>query len=72
MVCALAQWRSCSRVGWIQFRADRDCNGKFNGNGRLNDNCNGKPNSNSNCNGNGRGVGDGEPCGLEGAAGWGG
>jgi hypothetical protein len=58
MVCALAYGRSCSRVDWILFRAERDCNCKFN------DNCN--------RNGNYGGGGDGEPCGVEGAAGWGG
>ena len=74
MVCALAHGRSCSRVGWIQFRAERDCNGKYNCNGKFNDNCNhnGKLNGNGNTDCDGAGGGDGEPCGVEGAAGWGG
>jgi hypothetical protein len=63
-------------VGWIQFRAERDCNGKFNcnskfncaGNGKFND----KFNDNSNCDDNGKFNCDGEPGKVEGAAGWGG
>lgn len=61
---ALAYRRSCSRMGWVQFRAERESNSKFNGNGKFNDNCN--------CNCNGKFNGYGEPGGVEGAAGWGG
>jgi hypothetical protein len=44
-------------MGWILFRAECDGNCKFNDNDNGNDNGN-----NTN--------GDGEPCAVEGAAGW--
>jgi hypothetical protein len=69
-------------MGWVLCRAERESNSKFNCDGKFNNNCNSKFNgdcngndkfnSNSNCDDNGKFNGDGEPGGVEGAAGWGG
>ena len=68
-------------MGWVQFRAERESNSKFNCDGKFNNNCNSKFNVNcdgkfnNNCNSkfngncNGKFNGDGEPGGVEGAAG---
>ena len=65
MVCAPARRRRCSRGGWILFRAEREYNGKFNCNCKFNNNSDGNGNADDNC----AGGGDGEPGGVEGAAG---
>jgi hypothetical protein len=52
-------------MGWVQFRAECESNSKFNGNGNSKFNCDGKFNNNCNSKFNG----DGEPGGVEGAAG---
>jgi hypothetical protein len=64
-------------MGWVQFRAERESNSKFNCDGKFNNNCNGKFNDNSNCDDNsdcddnGKFNGDGEPGGVEGGCGLG-
>ena len=62
LVCALARRRSCSRMGWDLFRAERESNCEFDGNCKFN--------NNGKFNGNYDGGGDGEPDGVEGAASW--
>jgi hypothetical protein len=72
--------RSCSRGGWILFRAECEYNCEFNGNGKFNCNCDCNDNCKSDCNRNdkfkgncnGKFNGDGEPGGVEGAASYGG
>ena len=56
LVGAPGRRRYCSRGGWILCRAEREYNCEFNGNGKFNGNYGG-------C------GGDGEPGGVEGAAG---
>ena len=56
-------------MGWILFRAEREYNCEFNGNGNRNDKFNNNGNRNGRFNSNYGGGGDGELGGVEGAAG---
>jgi hypothetical protein len=57
-------------MGWSLFRAEREYNCEFNGNGNRNDKFNNNGNRNGRFNSNYGGGGDGELGGVEGAASW--